>query len=733
MRRSPAAYRHAIRVPRLPCAAWPNGGVAQGTVCLRIRYRRLRLNRLCPIAGSSIGLLVPNRLGENTVNRIGMRGLPLACLALFGLAISGVVRVPQAHAMLTQITIESVEPFANGAAFGAAGAYERVVGTARGQVDPGDPRNRGIVNLEKAPRNARGWVEYATEFYLLRPADPAKGNGTILYEVNNRGRKLLMTFFMDAGLYGPPTNDPKTVAEVGNGLLLRQGYTLVWSGWDPDAPRANGGLAMTAPVALQDGQPIVRTIREELSKSPRLGPKYLELDRFRLAYEAAALDTKQARLTVRHKEADPRAAIPPERWTFVDGRTIKLLPEGTQPDPGALYELVYAARGPKVLGLGFAATRDFVSAVRHGGLPGNPVQGEVKAVLAVGVSQSGRFLRNFISDGFNQDEHRRKVFDGVLSHIAGVGRVFFNAEFGEPFRTNTQHEDHFYPENEFPFSTATLADPVTGKRGSLFRNDGFDPLLIEVNTSTEYWQKGASLLTTDPFGQHDLELPANSRVFMVAGTQHAGAAGQVSQTGPCLNPRNPHSPAPALRALLSALDAWVVRGVAPPPSRVPRIADGSAVAPDATGFPALPGVAVVSRTNPLVRFEDWIHPVAATGAQYRALVARVDADGNEAAGIRLPDIAAPLGTHTGWNLFRFPGLEGELCDRDGTYVPFAKTKAERLKSGDPRPSLEERYGTRAAYVAKLAAAAEALVKERLLLPEDAERYVEAAKLSKAFD
>ncbi len=666
------------------------------------------------------------------MNRIRLRGWSLACLALFGLGCAA-WSAPQAHAMLTQITIESVEPFANGAAFGAAGAYERVIGTARGQVDPADPRNRGIVNLERAPRNARGWVDYATEFYILRPADPAQGNATILYEVNNRGRKLMLTRFLDAGLHGPAfNNDPKTAADAGNGLFLRQGYTLVWSGWDPAAPRANRGLAMTAPVAMEQGRPIVREIREELSRSPRLGPAYLDAATFRLAYESDSLDPRRSRLTLRNKEADPKVELPPGRWAFVDSRTIQLLPVGTKPDPAALLEIHYPAKGPQVLGLGFAATRDFVSYLRTHTGADNPAPG-VRHALGIGISQGGRFLRDFLGQGFNQDEGGRKVFDGMLTHIAGVGRLFLNAEFGQPHRTNTQHEDHFFPENKFPFSTAALADPVTGKRGSLFRNDGFDPLLIEVNTSTEYWQKGASLLTTDPLGQRDVKLPAQARVFLVAGTQHTGTAGLVSARGAGLNATNPHSPAPALRALLAALDAWVKQGVAPPPSRVPRIADGTAVPPEAIGFPTVPGVAVAARANAIVRCADWIHPVAAAGPQYRVLVPRVDADGNEGAGIRLPDIAAPLGTFTGWNLYRFPGLEGELCDRDGSYVPFAKTKAERLQAGDPRPSLEERYGTRAAYVALLAQAAQALVQERLLLPEDAQRYVEAASLSKAFD
>lgn len=436
---------------------------------------------------------------------------------------------------------------------------------------------------------------------------------------------------------------------------------------------------------------------------------------------------------MRHKEGDARTPVPPERWTFVDARTIRLLPQGTVPEPGALYEIHYPARGPKVLGLGFAAVRDLVSAVRVGSLPNAPVAEKPKAVLAVGVSQGGRFLRNFVSAGFNQDEVGRKVFDGVLSHVAGVGRVFLNAEFGQPFRTNTQHEDHLFPENAFPFSAARLDDPVTGRTGALLCSDGFDPLLIEVNSSTEYWQKGASLLTTDPLGTRDIALPPTARVYLVAGTQHGGHAGMATDAGAAMMPRNPRNPVPALRALLVALEAWVTRNEAPPPSRVPRLSDGTAVAPEALAFPAIPGVAAPGRGNAIVRLSDWIHPRPEGGLQYRTLVPQVDADGNEVAGIRLPDLAAPVGTHTGWNVYRFPHLAGELCDREGMVLPFAKTRAGREQSGDPRPSLEERYGTREAYVARIAEAAQRLVREKLLLEEDAARYVENARSAKAWE
>jgi hypothetical protein len=633
-----------------------------------------------------------------------------------------------AAAAITSIRIDRVEPFAAGATFGSVGAYERVAGVARGELDPADPHNAGIVNLDKAPRNARGRVEYETDFYLLRPVDAARGNRKIIYEVNNRGRKFLLHWLLDAPAQAAgANNEPRSIEDAGNGLLFRLGYTMAWSGWDPDAPRSNNGMAMVTPVAQHDGKPLVRLIRDELVSGTRAPPA----STLRLSYEAASTETKEARLTVRAKETDAPVPVASDKWTFADARNIKLLPEGTAPQPGALYEIRYSAKDPKVLGIGFAATRDFVSFLRYekrdGAGNANPVHETVKSVLAVGISQSGRYLRDHIVQGFNQDERKRKVFDGVLAHISGVGRVFLNAEFAQPSRTNTQHEDHTYPENTFPFSAAAMNDPLTGASGALLRGDGFDPLLVEVNTSTEYWQKGASLLHTDPFGERDVALPKTARVFFVAGTQHGGRTGLKTDRGPCANPRNPHSPAPALRALLIALDEWAGNGREPPPSRVPTIASRTLVAWEMMRFPGLPGLEIARQGNRLDLFGDWVEPRPDKNKAYRPLVPAIDVDGNETAGIRLPDIAVPLATYTGWNLYAPPFPEGELCDRDGSYLPFAKTAAEREKVGDARRSIPERYRNKADYVAQVKAAANELVAARLLLPEDAQRYEQAAQ------
>ena len=628
--------------------------------------------------------------------------------------------------MLTEINIAAVEPFAEGSTFGNAGAYERVRGTFKGELDPADARNKVIVNLEKAPRNTTGRVEYETDFFMLRPVEAARGNNKLIYDVTNRGRKYIHWRLMDARTKSVAhANNPRTLEDAGNGLLFRMGYTFAWSGWDPDAPRSNNGMAMKPIIATDNGKPIVRVIRDELVSGTRGGVR----ETFRLTHNTATLHQAQAKLTVRRREADAREEISASGWAYVNDREIRLLPEGTKPLQGSIYEFHYPAQGPRVLGLGMAATRDLISFMRYDSTDAkgtaNPARG-IKATLGFGVSQSGRFLRDFVHQGFNQDTRGRKVLDGALAHTAGVGGVFLNAEFGQPARTNTQFEDHMMPENAFPFSTARMSDPVTGKTDGLLRGDGFDPLWMETNTSTEYWQKGASLLVTDPLGTKDVELPANARAYLIAGTQHGGQAWMTSSPGNCVNPRNPHSPTPALRALLVALSEWV-DGKAPPPSHTPRLKDGTLVAVQKLLFPAIPGVAVARRVSEFGVLTDWTKPAMDMSKPYRPLVTNVDADGNETAGILLPEIAVPLGTHTGWNLYKAPYVEGELCDRDGTFIPFAATRAERVAKGDPRLSLEERYGSHAAYVRKVEEAGNKLLAARLLLKEDAERLVAKAK------
>lgn len=606
--------------------------------------------------------------------------------------------------MITDIEITRTEPFVGGATFGAVGAYTRVNGVAIGALDPAHPGNRGIALLDQAPRNGHGLVQYRSGFTILRPSDPANGNGRLLYEVNNRGRIMLFANLC-AGAAG---NQPRTAAELGNALPLRRGFTLVWSGWDPAAPAATG-LSLDAPIATDNGKPIIRRIREEFVAGTRRG----DMPTFPLAYPAANRD---AQLTMRRTQTGVRQPVP---FEFVDSRSVRLLPEGTRPDSGVIYELHYHATDPRVLGIGFAATRDLVSHLRQHGAT---LFGRAPThALAFGISQAGRYLRDHIAQGFNADEQGTRVFDGVFTHVAGIGRAFHNMPFGQPFRTRTWHEDHDFPEVVFPFSTATEVDPITGASGALLRGDATDPKLIETNTSTEYWQKGASLLHTDPLGARDLKLPDNVRGYLLAGTQHAGKAGMPRDNGPCTNPRNWHDPMPAVRALLVALDEWVAEGRPPPDSRLPRIADGTLVPAEQVAFPRVPGLVPPRAANGAAPLADWIDPQPPSRG-WPTLVPQVDADGNERAGIRLPDIAVPRGSFMGWNLYRQPYPAGELADRDGTFLVFAETRAQRVQAGDTRPSLEERYPTPADHVRQVRDCVTALLKDRLLLDKDAKAY-----------
>jgi hypothetical protein len=601
---------------------------------------------------------------------------------------------------VVQLRIDRIEPFAGGAVFGTTGAYERVIGVATGALDPSDPRNAGIAGLDRAPRNAQGRVEYEADIFLLRPADPSRGNRHLLFEVLNRGNKIMIHMLNQ--LPAPETgsiNDPVLPEHAGDGLVFRLGYTLAWAGWDPDAPAKGGG--MTARIPALAG--VEQDIRDEFVSLAR-GPA---LEKFRLSYAAA--DEERARLTMRYRQPDEPREIPRAAWRFTDPRSVELI--DAKPEPGIIYELAYRARDPWVSGIGFAVTRDVAAFLRSGGAE-SPAR-DIAAALGFGISQSGRYLRDFIRQGFNRSLSGEKVFDGVLAHTAGAGGVFLNALFAQPFRTRSQHQDHAMPEAAFPFSTACTRDPGSGAEGSLLCGDGFDPLLIESNTSSEYWQKGASLLATDPEGTRDLDLPHGTRLFLIAGTQHGGRAGTPSSPGNCANARNPHSAAPAVRALLVALDRWVADGRKPADSRIPRLADGTLVPAGQLGFPALPGFAVASAANEI-------------GPRYRPLVPAVDADGNERAGLRLPDIEVPVATYTGWNIYAPPFPRDALCDRDGSFLPIASNDAARV-AGDPRESLVARYGSHDRYVALVRAAGDALVDHGLLLAEDADAYVEAAQ------
>jgi hypothetical protein len=640
-----------------------------------------------------------------------------------------------AQARITRIEITHIEsPTFDGTSFGAVGQYEKLVGRAFGELDPSNPRNAIIVDLGLAPRNGAGNVEYSTDFYMLRPVDRANANHRVLYEVNNRGAKVLLIDFNDAALL----NDPTSAADAGNGFLMRQGYTLVWSGWDFTAPAGNNRLQITIPVAKNlDGSSIVGPSLEEFAVDDGTTTTGS------LTYAAATLDKSRASLTVRVHGSDSPTEIPAAGWDYVNstGRAIRLLPVGTLFQQGRIYDFTYPAKDPVVAGIGLAATRDVLSFLRHGGSP----DGDVQEIYAWGLSQSARYLRDFVGLGFNQDEQGERTVDGVLNLNAGASGGFFNYRFAQPGRAGggegPSHGGRWYPSMVFPFGDQVTLDPVTGKTDGLQRrclSSNTCPRIFEINSELEYWVKPSSLLTTDTLGK-DLADPTNVRFFLLSSLPHVPAAFSApAAPGSCQQPRNPLTPRPILRALLMDMDQWASAGIAPPASRVPRRADATLVPglPQAgVGFPDIPGVkyngvpAFADRWDWGPAFDDGfltILPPVFLGSPYPRYVPKTDADGNDIAGVRLPEVAVPLATYSGWNLRTPPFGGDDLCSTAGQMIAFAQTKSERMASGDPRLSIEERYPNHGKYVSAVAHAANSLHKDRFLLDEDVQRYVEAA-------
>ena len=648
--------------------------------------------------------------------------------------------------MITKIIIDTVQsPTFGGTSFGEVGQYEKLVGRAFGELAPDSPLNASITDITLAPRNARGRVEYETDFCILKPIDPARGNTVLLFDVTNRGNKMTylpLNFPFRAPPQFPPINDPGSAEDAGTGYLMQQGYSIVWTGWDATAPAGDGRMTMTVPVATEDGQPIVGLALEEIiADHARHVPPGQAVAHWPLTYPAATLDKAQATLTARAYRRDEPTPIPATEWQYLDASTIGLLPEGEKAfEKGKIYQFVYPATNPIVAGIGFAAVRDFVSFVRHADVDeqgtANPLAGSLEWSIATGLSQSGRFHRPFLSMGCNEDEDHRQVFDGMLPYINGAGGGFFNYRFAQPNQTAFQRLSHVYPEQVFPFAYTSLADPLSGKTDSVLARcevSGTSPKIMEVNDSNSYWFKSASLAITSPDGTTDLPDPPNVRFYLLSSIAHGVASGR----GPCQQLQNPISPGPALRALLAALTKWLVSGEEPPSSQVPRLSDETLVPSlpqSSVGFPNIPGVnysGVVSVRELYDYGPNFdrgiisIQPPAETGRSYPTLVPQVNADGIDQTGIQLPDMAVPLGTYTGWNLMA--NTPTDECSAMGSFIPFATTKAERLASGDPRPSLEERYGTHRRYVQAVEVATQELVADRLLLPEDASAYIEAAK------
>ncbi|HUN48245.1 MAG TPA: alpha/beta hydrolase domain-containing protein [Stellaceae bacterium] len=634
-----------------------------------------------------------------------------------------------AAARVAKFEILNVEsPTFDGRTFGAVGAYEKITARATVALDATDRHNSGIVDLDLAPKNATQEVSAVADVVILRPLDPAKGSGRILYDVVNRGHLLGLALMNDA----PPTDQPSKAADMGNGFLMRAGYTIVWSGWQGDLAPGGGTLTLRVPTAPQYTGPS----REEWVFDDERNPVAV-----RLTYPTADMNPAGATLTVRERERDPRQSPPDLSFRYLSASEIEIWrPEGF--DAGAIYELIYTAKNSKVTGFGFAAARDLVSFLRYGDgdqttganplrRPGAP---PIRHAYALGISQGGRFLRDFLYQGFNEDEAGRPVFDGLMPYAAGAAKTYVNFRFAQPGRVAHQHESHLYQGDQFPFTYEVLDDPLTRLRDGILarclaaRNC---PKIIQTDTGTEMMQGRGFLITTDPSGRA-APLPENVRAYLLAGLPHFNPAGAESRSvDACQAPSNPLSAGPAMRALLAALDRWVSEAAAPPESRYPSLGDGTLVAADPAeaAYPHLPHLAYAGVVN-TVAVKTYGEGLPVEDSAYPMLIPKVDADGTGVAGIRLPPVAAPLGTYLGWNL-RKPGYaEGELCGVTGSFIPFAATRAARLKSGDARRSLAERYPTHAAYVAAVRKASQALVAEGLLLGEDADRYAAAAERSR---
>lgn len=644
--------------------------------------------------------------------------------------------------------LDDRQPFAEGANFGDVGPYERLAGRADVLLDPLSPRYADVVDIELAPRDDQGRVRYETDVYILKPVDMARGNQRLLFDVVNRGDKRALQFFNDAA----PSNAPLSLADAGNAYLLRQGYTVLWCGWQADVLPGDGRATLSVPIARDGDRDILGTVREELIvDTPGVVSMPLSGKHMTRSHPANSLDTASASLTCRQNESDARQPIAASTWEFArlgsDGRhepsaTDLYLPAGFR--PGWIYEVIYTAKNPQVLGLGFAAVRDVVDFLRYeakdasGGpnpLTASSGQPAIERGYAWGRSQSGRYLREFVYQGWNEGRGGR-VFDAVWPHVTGGGRLALNLRFAHPDRFPRQHEEHLYPSDQFPFAYVETTDPWSGKTDALLRRPASDPTILHTQTASEYWQRRGSLVHTDAFGA-DLQEHPRVRMYLFASSQHHAAPGIPAQSGPHQNPTNPLNTSPFLRALLARLDAWLTAGNQPPPSAVPRRADGTLVSvrEACQSFPKMGDVRPPSEPNRLLANSDEPddEQVAADASEldpaheYAVLVPATDTDGNEIPGLRTPDVAVPRATYTGWNLRTAgPGAKA-MYSIVGSCLPFAESGAERDAAMDERPSLDERYGSGADYVSQVVQAAQALERRGLLLPEDVDGYVDRAK------
>ncbi len=655
--------------------------------------------------------------------------------------------------MTNQISfdIQRRRPFADGFAFGDAGAYERLDGQSKFAVDPDATPQLDVVDLKRAPRNAEGLVEFAADISIIKPVEMSNANGRLFFDYGNRGNMRAIQFFNDA----PASNDPITSAHAGNGYLMRRGYVIANCAWQGDLWPGDGRMTMELPVATDEGAPISGLVRSEfIVTSPGQACMALSGRASTRSHPTVTLDTSLARLTRRRYPEDEREEISSDRWAFArieggvgldnQGAETAIVPSDTHVllhdgfEPGWIYEIVYTGRDPLVMGLGHVAVRDFVSFLKNAVGDSNPLGDAIEKAYAWGRSQTGRCIRDMIHQGFNADSEGRRVFDGVLPHVSGGGLMWLNHRFACGVSAAGQEfEDHENVADRFPFSYAQSTDHITGETDAILKRPETDPLVLHTQTGTEYWQRHGSLVHTDTEG-NDLEQPDTVRVFLWSSSQHFADPNQKTPSkGICQQNNNIVKTSMLFRGMLDAMDAWATDGTPPPDSRIPKRSDGTLVTAEEwhRQFPNIPGVNKPRGPNGLPAY-DFGHDVAqgyiskqppdvGNGA-YTILIPAVDTDGNDIAGVRAPMVQAPLGTYTGWNLRVRGQGEGYMHEFTGSYLPLPETDAVRRATDDPRRSIEDRYGDSDGYVKSVAAAARSLADERLMLEEDVERVTKAA-------
>ena len=636
--------------------------------------------------------------------------------------------VARADAKVLRVEITSRTDVLNGQLFGSTGAYERVVGRVYFSVSVANVRNRRIVDLDKAVNLKDGQVKFSSDFVAVCPKDPHKGNGSLLLEIPNRGRTRIIGI-VDGGNWD-------VAKDAGDAWLLRNGYSIVSLGWQWDVSGLDK-LGLYAPIAKENGKTITGLLRGDLMP-------WKEMDEIPLGhfisgeiggseYPVMAPDDPRNVLTVRESRNAPRTIIPRSQWQFahtLEGKLIASnrhihLNEGFK--PGKIYEYVYVVADPVVAGLSFAAVRDFASYVKHASdsiAPAARVYGE-------GISQNGRFLRDFLCQGFNADEEGRIALDGVLAHVAGAGRGSFNYRFAQPSRDAQPTSSVFFPTDIFPFTDQVEIDPVTGVKGQLL--DGSASVLPKIffsNTSYEYWGRAAALIHITPDGTQDATISPDVRIYHFTGLQHFSGPFPPAKGKGDLFGQQPQSPLPIRyfwRTMIANMDAWVRNNTDPPASSYPKIADGTLVPLAKYAFPAIPDVHQPREANEAWRLDfgpNWRDGILSlqppqVGQPFPVLVPQVDSDGNERDGVRLPEIIVPLATYAGWNL-RDPsiGAPGQRVSFEASYIPFPKNAAARQKQRDPRKSIAERYANREDYLDQYRRALDELVKHRWILRED---------------